>query len=228
MTEVNLQNMPEILKAAGGLPIFMIQGNADAFSFFHIQENRSEYPSVKALEAGVHEWEGFRVFGLGGVEANDAGSINVNKFNPKYGGVFSGEVFSGRIDALCRLTSRWRESDWRRTIMMTHQPAEGFVDVFGGKHAGSSLVEKLVRRTYPLLHLAGHVHDAVADVEKDEQTGKDVRTYRPDRTREIIDGKTLTVNIGGGFLHDPEVRMWLIDLDALVEKGVSISAGQEA
>ena len=217
--------LPSIIEAAGGLPIFMLQGNADAISFFHIQKKLAEYSGVKPVAEDVLEFMSFYIIGLGGIEANDPGALKVNESNSWYMGVLSGKDFKNGLDRIDKPTREWTSNDWRRTIFMTHLPAYGYVDVFGDKHNGNCLVEQFIRRNHPLLHLTGHVHDAAADIEKDQQTGQVIRTYSPGKTRKVIDEKTLTVNPGGGVLHDAEIRMVLIDVDKLISgQGDPLSA----
>jgi Icc-related predicted phosphoesterase len=82
-----------------------------------------------------------------------------------------------------------------RTILMTHIPALGYVDLYKENHEGSQLVLDHILQTYPLLHLTGHVHDALG--------------------KAWINGSTLSINPGGGLLHDQPggVKLTLVEIE---------------
>ncbi len=49
----------------------------------------------------------------------------------------------------------------KKTILVTHGPPFGVLDLTHGKeHIGSKVLKKMIRRKKPYLHLFGHVHEA--------------------------------------------------------------------
>ena len=58
------------------------------------------------------------------------------------------------------LDSRFREIPDDTDILVTHTPPRGILDRVGGKHVGSSSLNRHVQRVMPKLHVFGHIHHA--------------------------------------------------------------------
>jgi len=51
--------------------------------------------------------------------------------------------------------------EFKRPIVISHSPPYGFVDkVYSGKHVGSKILLKAIKKHQPKLVLCGHVHEA--------------------------------------------------------------------
>lgn len=152
------------------------------------------------------------IAGLSGVPALsfDAGARGVNKNNPWYMGVLSSERYNELVSNL--------GIPGRENIVVTHMPARGAMDSFHHKgmdkwfeDQGSVELRAAIEELKPILHLTGHVHGAPT-VAGD---------YRPFVVSS--GGNTVTVNPGGGDLHDEEicgtkgVKIAVIDPFKLIE-----------
>jgi Icc-related predicted phosphoesterase len=191
------ENLPQMITAAGGLPIFMARGNADVFAMddLVIQHKMSE--TLKFSWEAPYVLGSYTLAGMGGIEPDNHDAGLIRKHNPWYSGVkdtYAFQMMMHRIEI--------KVNDWSSTIFMTHQPAKGYLDSFGSVHYGSPVVLAMLKARQPFLHLTGHVHSAYME--------------NNDKVFSRI-GNTLSINTGGGTNHDgPDgVRLFVIDLDAV-------------
>lgn len=190
---------------------FSVLGNADylaakeLYSFkaaqplnrFHVYQSPLADPYNGLASWSLRE-EGLApifIAGLSGVPALsfDAGAMDVNKNNPWYMGVLSSERYNELVSKLGIPGSE--------NIVVTHMPARGAMDSFHHKgmdkwfeDQGSVELRAAIEELKPILHLTGHVHGAPT-VAGD---------YRPFVVNS--GGNTVTVNPGGGDLHDQEIE----------------------
>ena len=188
---------------------FSIFGNADYLSAPEMNRFKESQP-LKAFHRfqvplaqpynGLVSWalreEGrsnLFISGLSGIPALscDAGARNVNANNPWYMGVVSSERYNELVSKL--------GIPGRENIVVTHMPAKGVMDSFYHKgmdryfeDQGSEVLRNSVTELGPILHLTGHVHGAPTVV----------GDYRP---FVVNYGKTVTINPGGGDLHDEDI-----------------------
>ncbi len=208
--QIALNIMPPIvanIRGYGGL--LSIFGNADYLSLSGMISFRSSlpdperfkhlFPTIIHYSGEMHEVisDGRHIplviSGISGIPAlpHDPGSVSVNENNPWYKGVLSERSYKDVLDNMMFPDNT--------TIFLSHMPALGTLDSFfhRGKQAlvdsqGSADIRDMIARRAPILHLTGHVHDAPM------ATGR----YRPFSVG--LNG-TVTINPGGGDLHDKEV-----------------------
>lgn len=194
--------LPQIEEAAGGNPMFFCHGNADYLGYEYIKQ---AFPVFKLTDAsGPLSFNGFNVVGTGGVPAEKENSaLRPYAENSPW---FRGNI---KAEEYLELLETMRSSIGLNTILMTHIPAYGHVDIYKGQHQGYIPLEQLINKKSPLLHLTGHVHDAPLYGD----------AYYFSKTFSMIGGGTLSVNPGGGFRHDDGagIRGALIDLTGLKE-----------
>lgn len=204
--------LPELIKAVGGLPTFIISGNADTLSFEYMRDRYPKLHNIKFIDSEIVDIGGFKIFGVGGIEANNDGAQKILEHNGDwFRGNIGAKEFSEKIENGAFETFFWTKADWRRTVMMTHQPPRGYLDRFADyDNAGSQVVLDLVKIFAPLAVLSGHIHDAPT------VDGK----YVFGKTHRVIeDTGTVVINTGGKERHDKEggVKLAVIDLDGLAE-----------
>lgn len=200
--------LPLIMDAADCKPVFMLQGNADAIAFRYTAKNIDKYPNLRLVNNVPIEFCGHYIVGVGGIEPDNADAAKIKINNPWYGGVLYPSDYIARL----LKTALTRNIPWRKTILMTHQPAYGYADGCAGEHNGSEIVLQFILQKKPPIHLTGHMHyTPLADI-KDKK-------YIEERTTATIGygtgDKTLSINPGGGDLHDLPggVRMKILTLE---------------
>lgn len=194
--------LPKMREAAGDVPMFFCHGNADYLGYEYM---RQFFPAFNLPDTvAPFPFNGFNIIGTGGVPAEkEDGVLRPYAENSEW---FKGNI---KAEVYLELLNSMRYFIGSDTILMTHIPAKGHVDIFKGEHQGYEPLATLIEETSPLLHLTGHVHDAPLF------NGG----YSFDRAFSVISGKTLSVNPGGGNCHNNTegIRGALIDLTGLKE-----------
>ncbi len=206
------EGMPKILDAAGRKPVITINGNADVISFEYLRQNKEKFPGLFALKSGeIFHHSGYSFIGVGSIQPDNRDRGNILNFNPWYKGVISSEEQSEILSGLLDETSDWIDEQRKKIILLTHQPAYGFVDAVGGRNHGTHSMFSFIQALNPIVHVTGHVH-SVPFV-------KDKKIYDFSRAYARMPSGTISINPGGGELHDSEegVRMAVIDIEKLIE-----------
>lgn len=202
--------MPRILdaaKAADIEDIYMIPGNGDSIGYHYLSQNTARFP-VKAADKRFIHANGetpVNIAGLGGIEPDGAEAQKIEMNNPWYKGVMSGWEYNLHLRSLGISFS----NSTGTSLLMTHMPAFGHLDLFSGyPSTGSKVLLDFITRYKPLVHLCGHVHTGA-------YIGDDY-IYKP---FSVIGGHTVSINPGGGNNHDYEegVLMVTLDMNALKE-----------
>lgn len=203
-------SMPEMIRHMEGFDAFYsILGNADwlAAPWMCPQEDITGLRVFSPLRSpgfngrlsfflGGASYNPLLVSGISSIPAlpHDEGALQLLYNNPWYGGVLHTEDYMARLND----PSLFIDGS---TILITHMPALGAMDSFFHtkkqllvENQGSPDLYAAIREHYPILHLTGHVHDAPM------ATG----SYRPFVVSN--DSRTVTVNPGGGDLHDKETE----------------------
>jgi len=215
---VNLveNSVRQLIKAAGGLPIFVIKGNGDHIAYEHMQKvfpvafhyvrNTSQIslPPTKIV-----------VLGQGGVPALHTKNEAISQNSPWYLGVLPDAEYDQLIANSARPDGTWA---WAHAVWMTHMPALGYLDAFRGEHQGSQAVIDFIRRNSPLIHLCGHMHGGSTT------KNGDIKIYTP---YAVIDNKTLTINPGSNPSGD-EVKMVIVDPDLVFQFRIEGTLEQNA
>jgi Icc-related predicted phosphoesterase len=193
--------LPATLEAAGERPVIMIPGNADYIGYSCLVGNKQDWNGLHLIDTKKKDLFDLHFAGVGGAKPNNADSNNIANNNPWYFGIQDENSFRYRFAVLSAGTDT---SYWANTVLMTHMPALGYIDSYRGEHQGDDITLDFINRWAPLLHLAGHVHDGPM------ASGK----YLP---FDVINEKTLTVNPGGGALHNDGIKMIIVDLEQLAD-----------
>ena len=129
-----------------------------------------------------------------GIPGGKADRLATNAYNPWYRGISVPNLKPGP----------------RPYIFMSHMPAFPQPDGYHGSnlgykedHEGNRFILDLIGCQSPVVHLTGHVHDGP------EADGNIFKVW-PGRS-----GNVVSINPGGGNLHDPFIRMAIIDLEKL-------------
>ena len=182
---------PQFIAADPDLDRITVCGNADYIGYRYMQAayapDFSFLDNLSVSRRFSDPGQEFVVKGMIGVPVGKGDETAIYTNNPWYGGI---------SDAL-PLADAWQY------ILMTHMPAYSQMDTFKGVNQGNENIGGLVNLASPTLHLTGHVHDAP------ESEGR-IYTAWSGRLRNIV-----SVNPGGGNLHDPFIRMAIINLDKL-------------
>ena len=205
------EGMPLILDAAGRKPVIMINGNADFLAFEYLRQNKEKFPGLFALQSGeIFNLSGFSFIGVGSVEPDNQDRKNILSFNPWYGGVVSREERSKIFGNIIENTWNRTEEQRKKTVLITHQPALGFVDNGSSRVHGTFEMFSFVQALNPIIHLTGHIHSA--PVEKLTNMFDFSLAYKQ------MPSGTISINPGGGELHDsPDgVRMVIVDIEKLI------------
>jgi len=204
-------NMPRIIENIEGFGgFFSVTGNADWMAMNHMLLFRASLsemdhhklfmPSILSkgtvnMVIGDGEHMPMTLSGISSIPAlpHDTGALSLISKNPWYKGVLTEEEYNNSFHAV--------PFPKDTAIFISHMPALGTLDSFFHQlkqtlitDQGSSEIRNIVERRKPILHLTGHVHDAPM------ASG----SYKPFSVS--ADGKTVTVNPGGGELHDKEIE----------------------
>jgi Icc-related predicted phosphoesterase len=210
-----VEGMPKILDAAGVKPVIMINGNADFLAFEHLRQNKEKFPGLFALKSGeIFKFSGFSFIGIGSIEPDNQDSRGILNLNPWYRGVISSDEQFKISTEVIETTREWTDVERKRAILLTHQPAFGYVDNVSGRKHGTISMFSFVQALNPIVHLTGHVHSVPLKN----------NIYDFSRAYARMSSGTISINPGGGNVHDSDegVRMEIIDIEKLIE-GCNIS-----
>ena len=178
--------IPQIIDATPGIERYMICGNADYVGYRYISGAYATDFNFLENETRPLSASTYNIFGTIGIPFGFIGDeTKIKANNPWYKGIY---------EAPRSLSA---------AIVATHMPALGIMDRFRGENNGSQEVRSLLAKNTPLLHLAGHVHDAPEEQGSIFAWGNTENHFY------------VSVNPGGGDLHDQGIRMALIDIAGL-------------
>ena len=215
------EGMPLILDAADRKPVVMINGNADFLAFEYLRLNKKKFPGLFALQSGeIFYLSGLYFIGVGSIEPDNQDRNNILNFNPWYRGVVSSEEQTKTFTDLIENTWDWPDEKREKTVLITHQPALGFVDNGSTRIHGTFSMFSFVQALNPIIHLTGHVHSVPLEKISSKY---DLSVYDFSRAYAKMPSGTISVNPGGGNVHDSEqgVRMAIIDIEKLIEGKMS-------
>lgn len=197
------------------LPVFMSPGNTDNIAYSHLAS--CNYSGLHLIDGELKSFVlGMNIIGLSGIYIDRAEKYYIF-VQDAYPGYLDRSMYYERLRQFETLSN-----DWSNTVLVTHLPASGHVDIpwptpfflkrFKGKvlrpmnkGEGDPKILDFIINYKPLLHLTGHVHGApFPDGEYDKNS-----------SFSVINERTLSINTGGDELHDPEIRMALIDVEKL-------------
>ncbi len=185
--------IPQVIEADPELARVAISGNADYIGYRYMAAAFAPYFT---LMDDLHDSFRFTstdmdmtVRGMAGIPLREGDEALININNPWYGGINPSKGFY--IPG--------------SHILLTHMPAHGHMDIYKEMNQGTFGIRDLVFWQSPYLHLTGHVHNAP------DAAGRIFDVWQG-RFHDIV-----SVNPGGGDLHDPSIKVAVIDINLAVE-----------
>ena len=197
---------PLFIEAAGGLPIFIIKGNADHIAYEYMKKKYAgKFIFVDNMSPISLPPTRFVMLGLGGIPA-PVGDRNagIPQNSPWYRGVLTSTEYDALIRTGFSPDQIWA---WVHTILMIHPPVKGHLDMYPDVpgHLGSQAWLDFVEQNHPLIVLCGHVHAGPFTF---DAAGNIISR----KSHSVVDNSTLLVNTGSQEGSD-DVKVDIIDID---------------